>query len=144
MADTSGFVTGDDFIGFDIPSAGPSRAGTQSLTGSPATSLLSLDDDNNNNLLDALTRSPPRGWKGKGRDDSDLNTPPVSTPPSEPAPPKGMKRKSNGLEPENKRPKNDPHSTGPRNLKEERKAAERAAPWADDVEWDRCVDSSEM
>ncbi|WVF66435.1 hypothetical protein IAT40_001175 [Kwoniella sp. CBS 6097] len=34
--------------------------------------------------------------------------------------------------------------TGPRNLKEERKAAERHAPWADLVDWARCRDPAEM
>lgn len=132
MADTSGFVTGDDFISFDVPSAGPSRSGTPP---SPAGS-----DVSSGNVLDGLTRSPPPGWKGKGnargRDDDEG---PGADPKG-----KGKKRKSNGMEPETKRPRNDIVATGPRNLKEERKAAERAAPWADDVRWESCVDSSEM
>jgi len=142
MADTSGFVTGDDFIGFDFnsPSAGPSRSGTPA---SPASSVVSTG-----NVLGGLTRSPPPGWKGKGkapaqggsgRDESDGPSDFSSSGKA-----KGKKRKSSGLEPETKRSKNDPQATGPRNLKEERKAAERAAPWADDVRWERCIDSSEM
>lgn len=35
-------------------------------------------------------------------------------------------------------------SIGPRNLKEERIAAERHAPWADLVDWKRCHDPAEM
>ncbi|OCF40096.1 hypothetical protein I317_06109 [Kwoniella heveanensis CBS 569] len=39
---------------------------------------------------------------------------------------------------------NGDSETGPRNLKEERKAAERHAPWADLVDWARCRDPAEM
>ncbi|WVQ94050.1 hypothetical protein IAU59_001128 [Kwoniella sp. CBS 9459] len=39
---------------------------------------------------------------------------------------------------------NEDSETGPRNLKEERKAAERHAPWADLVDWSRCRDPAEM
>lgn len=41
-----------------------------------------------------------------------------------------------------KRPRED--ETGPRNRKEEKKAAERAAPWADAVDWRSCRDAAEM
>jgi non-canonical poly(A) RNA polymerase PAPD5/7 len=146
MADTSAFATGDDFISFDFgappsPGAGPSRSA------SPASSAIGDGD-----ILDGLTRSPPRGWKGKARaDDGNGDASPVADSRASPAhdsrpssPRLGKKRKSNGVEPDTKRPKADPYGTGPRNLKEERRAAERAAPWADDVRWDRCVDSAEM
>lgn len=45
------------------------------------------------------------------------------------------KRKSEGGQPEGKRQKGEDGAPGPRNLKEERRAAERAAPWAEDVDW---------
>ncbi|KAK8845409.1 hypothetical protein IAR55_006122 [Kwoniella newhampshirensis] len=38
----------------------------------------------------------------------------------------------------------DDGDTGPKNLKEERRAAERHAPWSDLVDWDRCRDPAEM
>ena len=34
--------------------------------------------------------------------------------------------------------------TGPKNLKEEKKAAERHAPWSDLVDWEQCHDPAEM
>lgn len=73
--------------------------------------------------------------------DLDTSPPPVSDVES-PLPSAGedttqqrKKRKSEGGQPESKRQKGEDGAPGPRNLKEERRAAERAAPWADDVDW---------
>lgn len=38
----------------------------------------------------------------------------------------------------------DDEGPGPKNLKEERKAKERSAPWCDDVDWASCRDPAEM
>lgn len=38
----------------------------------------------------------------------------------------------------------DDEGPGPKNLKEERKAKERSAPWCDDVDWSSCRDPAEM
>jgi hypothetical protein len=38
----------------------------------------------------------------------------------------------------------DDEGPGPKNLKEERKAKERSAPWCDDVDWTSCRDPAEM
>ena len=54
------------------------------------------------------------------------------------------KRKSEGGQPEGKRQKGEDGAPGPRNLKEERRAAERAAPWAEDVDWLRFDDPATL
>lgn len=110
--DTSGFITGDDFIGFDLPDAGPSRSPTP-------------ESESSGNVLDGLRSPSPKG-KEKANEVT-----------------KGKKRKSNGMEPETKRTKGV-DTTGPRNLKEERRAAERGAPWAEGVKWEKCHDAAEM
>lgn len=142
--DTSAFVTGDDFIGFDLPSAGPSR--------SPSPDLPSL--------------IPPRDTtgstaKGKGRADAVVSASASAAASAAPSPaadsssdsPKNreerradLKRKGKGIQPPPKRTKVEVAGdrVGPRNLKEERRAAERAAPWADDVDWDQCTNPAEM
>ncbi|WWC85720.1 uncharacterized protein L201_000586 [Kwoniella dendrophila CBS 6074] len=45
---------------------------------------------------------------------------------------------------EKEKEKDKENSTGPKNLKEERKANERHAPWSELVNWEKCKDPSEM
>lgn len=80
------------------------------------------------------------------------SSPPPSTEPSAPQSPTPAedgqqhrkKRKSDGGNPEPKRQKGPDGAPGPRNLKEERRAAERAAPWADDVDWKHLDDPAAL
>lgn len=84
----------------------------------------------------------------------DLGTspPPPDSGLASPAPPSSegggtttrKKRKSEGGVPDGKRQKGEDGAPGPRNLKEERKAAERAAPWADDVDWEHYHDPAAL
>jgi len=61
------------------------------------------------------------------------------------APKKAKKAPKAAPEPPAKKAKVSlPDGVGPKNLKEQRKAAERQAPWASLVEWDRCRDPAEM
>lgn len=62
----------------------------------------------------------------------------------EDGPQQRKKRKSEGGQPEGKRQKGEDGAPGPRNLKEERKAAERAAPWAEDVDWQHYDDPAAL
>jgi hypothetical protein len=57
-----------------------------------------------------------------------------SSPGATPSGPKGKKR-ARGKEDD---------GPGPRNLKEEKKARDRSAPWCDQVDWSSCRDPAEM
>lgn len=73
----------------------------------------------------------------------DIETPPPP-PPDEDTTQQRKKRKSDGGVPESKRQKGEDGAPGPRNLKEERRAAERAAPWAEDVDWQHLDDPAAL
>jgi non-canonical poly(A) RNA polymerase PAPD5/7 len=148
------FQAGHDYISFDAPSppantaaAGPSRlqdATALSANGSVkgkerAREGLNAEDDRllaaKNGRRDAGASSQGNGdvrgkgqgkgkGKGKGKDKG-----------------KGKESATRGQAGSKRSMEED---TGPRNLKEERKAAERHAPWADLVDWEGCHDPAEM
>jgi non-canonical poly(A) RNA polymerase PAPD5/7 len=139
VADQTDFQRGEDFISFGgaspppaySPSStnGPAQAGPSRLPlGSTDTTLLNAKNRRTDqgaepaaSLSGAEKKEKKRKAKGKGKETE--GTPPVA----------GKKRA---------RGPNDP--VGPKNLKEERRAAERLAPWTDLVDWDSCHDPAEM
>ena len=126
----SSFQDGADFISFDaspLPSphangnaeAGPSRSAPKGTTGQKRKDRLEDDLDSSDERL-SETKNGRRDGNGHGVE------------------------KANGKK-KGKKAKGDTNGdTGPNNLKEERKAAERHAPWADLVDWERCQDPAEM
>lgn len=132
MADTSGFITGDDFISFDLGEPGGSPGPSKSPSPGPI-------------LHDSYRPSNNKG-KGKARAEDSASEPVSGTSKSSKKKRKGdpagsaEKRVKTKKSPQ-PRPADEP---GPRNLKEERRARERGAPWAHDMDWDRCRDPAEM
>ena len=146
-AETRGFQDGTEFIGFTASpppedrsaEAGPSRnhSSKQSTNPNDASRQGSAAGSNN-------TGGPSKG-KGKGKQ-SQLSAQDkailaaksgqrqlVDSGPTK-KDGKGKGKKTDSAE----------ESTGPSNLKEERRAAERGAPWTMDVDWERTRDPSEM
>lgn len=126
--DQNDFQRGDDFISFGAsppPAGGPSEAGPSRSARSSADQDI-LDSRNGRSRQDApaaQVKKKDKSKKGKGKEKA-------SEPNGDVA---GKKRQRGGDDP-----------VGPRNLKEERRAAERHAPWADLVDWDACQDPAEM
>ncbi|WRT63623.1 uncharacterized protein IL334_000546 [Kwoniella shivajii] len=152
MAQATDFSEGADFIsfGFSPPlpenqaaEAGPSRI-HPSLPSKPSTSTTS---DTNTNT--------DSNRKGK-RKASDAE--PSTSVNSESSKEKKSKKQKKGKrdrekekdkekekeKEKEKKKANGVNDTGPKNLKEERQAAERHAPWADLVNWEECKDPAEM
>lgn len=134
------FEGGADFISFDAspPSslyinsnvnghveAGPSRTKlTRNGTTIGAKRKVQADDDDENDSEEEVGELLPLGKERK----------PLNGHGSKKAKGKEKKLRGGGVN----------GDTGPKNLKEERRAAERHAPWADMVQWDRWQDPAEM
>ncbi|WVR03351.1 hypothetical protein IAU60_000342 [Kwoniella sp. DSM 27419] len=138
------FSEGADFISFGFspsppPEAGPSRIAHPSLPDKPDSAVKNDEVDrkgkrkaseaetveavNGAEGKDAKTKKQKKGKRDRERDKEEKSREKDKT-----------RSKSNGEEPD----------TGPKNLKEERRAAERHAPWAELVEWEKCRDPAEM
>ncbi|KAL1412065.1 hypothetical protein Q8F55_003062 [Vanrija albida] len=116
------FSVGDEFIGFDdlVSEAGPSRS--QSPPSPPASSSAKgkgrAHETDTDRYDDSSAAESKTGKKRKGKGKS--------------APPPKKAKGENGP------------ITGPRNKKEEEMANNRHAPWAVNVDWERCADTAEM
>jgi non-canonical poly(A) RNA polymerase PAPD5/7 len=126
--DQNDFQRGDDFISFGAsppPAGGPSEAG-------PSRSALSSADQDIFDTRNGQSRQDAPAAQGKKKDKSKKG--------------KGKEKatESHGDVSGKKRPRGGDDPFGPRNLKEERRAAERHAPWTDLVDWDACQDPAEM
>lgn len=127
---TTDFTTGAEFISFEL-SPSPSPPSTSRL----APSLPPIQPA-------LVSSSSSKKQKGKGREEAVVNG-------------NGNGAAANGKG-KRKRDKEKNVSggastgthgiihTGPKNLKEERKAKERGSPWVDDVDWEGCGDPAEM
>lgn len=131
VVDLNDFQTGTEFIAFGSSpppttnaQAGPSRPTNSDSKGIGKRSN-DLDSDDERILATRNGRRETNGRdkKGKGKETS-----------KEKEKEKGKKRARVA----------DDNDTGPRNLKEERRAAERNVPWADMVGWEECRDPAEM
>lgn len=132
--ETNAFQAGADFISFDAspPSpphlnghsnatAGPSRISQNGISNPKR--KYKPDDSRDEEEVNEVLRSAGKQVNGNG----------------------DRKGKGKGKGKGKKQSRRDEDcDTGPRNLKEERKAAERHVPWADMVQWDRCQDPAEM
>jgi hypothetical protein len=163
MSAITAFQTGDDFISFNTSPtpepaqahAGPSKLPTTNIDNSfksqPPTgpksdrakgkARESLDDDDASLLAKkngrrvegdgiAIATSAAddgkKGKKGKGKEKEK------------------EKDRGPGTRPGKRGRDGDDEETGPRNLKEERRAAERGAPWVGLVDWGACRDPADM
>ncbi|ORX33588.1 hypothetical protein BD324DRAFT_584918 [Kockovaella imperatae] len=126
------FTSNADYIAFDSPSpslAGPSRPASRSS--SPR--LTSADPKSKKRKAGAedtsssTPSSKQKDKRGKKKDNSESAKKDKG---------KGKANDSNGVSRE--------PPTGPRNLKEERRAAERGCPWVTLVDWENCNDPAEI
>lgn len=161
MSATNDFTQGSDFISFNFsppPSPGPSRLRSQSPsrgTSGTSTPRPGINDQNGD--------SKSKGGKGKGNeakkkndkgkskanpelDAADESLLAAKNGRREPAPRPGDKpaRGKRGIDSVDGDDRDGREDTGPRNLKEERRANERGAPWVYDVNWESCRDPAEM
>ncbi|WWC58025.1 uncharacterized protein I303_100560 [Kwoniella dejecticola CBS 10117] len=142
MAQPTDFSEGADFISFGLsppPEAGPSRTPASTSTSTIATGFASLPPK------PVGGETSPRKGKRKisdaastitQKDSGDAGKDKKST--------KKQKKGKRDREKEKEKKKDGGGETGPKNLKEERKANERHAPWCDLVNWERCKDPAEM
>jgi len=116
--DLSAFQNDVEYISFDASPHSSSRAGPSRITQN------GVANDRTHDELDSGDERLLAAQNGKRKMNGD-----------------GRKKDKEG----GKRAKGEAKGdTGPKNLKEERKAAERHAPWADMVDWERCHDPVEM
>ena len=149
------FQSGLDFISFDqspLPTrAGSSRNSPHHLTGTGANGVNGLNGLNNTQKISSR--------KGKERVDPSFDSADEQLlaakngrrdPYANGGSGHGIKgqdssQKGKGNEKKGKRGRDEMDGdTGPSNLKQERKAAERGAPWVDMVDWANCRDPAEM
>lgn len=135
MADTSEFVTGDDFISFDFGDPANSPGPSRSSSASPGP--LDIDSLRPNPKGKERAHVDGDGSSESGAASSTLNKKKRKGEPAGSAEKRVKTKKS-------PQPRPADEQTGPRNLKEERRARERGAPWAHDVNWRRCHDPAEM
>ena len=125
-AELDAFQTGAEFISFDAPPSTSASAAGPSRLPSPSTGQVKTNGKG----------------KGRARDDLDSEDERLLAARNGRGKVNGVKNgKTKHAE---KRARTDGEDTGPKNLKEERRAAERHAPWADAVDWERCRDPAEM
>lgn len=123
----SGFHPTEEFISFAFspsppPDNGPPTAGPSRLANG-APNGLHIGESGNNSVTPSRANSVASGTSKKDR----------------------KKQKQNGQsEKKGKKRAREEEETGPRNLKEERRAAERGCPWVHRVDWDSCRDPAEM
>ncbi|WWC97155.1 hypothetical protein V866_004034 [Kwoniella sp. B9012] len=131
------FSQGADFISFGLsppPEAGPStsKTGLASLHPKPVT--------NTENSTSSSSRKGKRKVSDAG---SAITQQPDTGKDKDKKSTKKQKKGKRDRE-KDKQKEKEKDETGPRNLKEERKANERHAPWCDLVDWKKCRDPSEM
>ena len=153
VSSQTAFQTGDDFISFDLsppPSsaAGPSSPRKQSSNPKSKTQSKAAngpkgkgrDENIDSDLLD-IKNGKNRNDDSvlpKGKRDRTINNNRNGSKGDAQADRKGKGKVKRSREDE------DADEGGYRNLKEERMAKERQAPWADRVDWGRCRDAAEM
>ncbi|WWC66924.1 uncharacterized protein I206_100831 [Kwoniella pini CBS 10737] len=139
MAQPTDFSEGADFISFGLsppPEAGPSRSSTStlpngiaSLPPKPITPGESSTRKGKRKISDAESTLTQHDTNNAGKDKKSS---------------KKQKKGKRDREKEKENKKDQTNETGPKNLKEERKANERHAPWSDLVNWEKCKDPAEM
>ena len=139
MAEANAFSGGADFIFFGPPSpsqAGPSRSRSHSRSSS------AVPKGKKRKAADAVDAADG-GGKKKGKENKKegkhVDAQGGQKKKKDKGKGKARSNDANGIQ-----SLSEDGATGPRNLKEERRAAERGCPWVDMVDWERCGDPAEM
>ncbi|WVW81695.1 hypothetical protein I302_103690 [Kwoniella bestiolae CBS 10118] len=133
------FSEGADFISFGLtppPEAGPSSSSSKHTLPPKPAALPPKPVENGNN-----SNSSRKGKRKVSDAGSTITQQTDAT--GKDKDKKSSKKQKKGKR-DRDREKDKENETGPKNLKEERKANERHAPWGDLVDWEKCRDPSEM